>query len=239
MACIPFDKTFIEYKQSIVDANGKIAPTTNISCWHCTYPFKGTPKTVPVSYNKSKQTFEVVGVFCSWGCAKTWMSTRVEYNTPIKRMWLYEMARRHYGYNNNVIYPAPDPWVLKRFGGSMTIEEFRELSKNDYCETIRPPLLPACMAFVHGETSDVTRSLAATRNDKEKENDGKNKSNSNKKGIYHSFLEENREEMKTNKAVEISPKKKKTTNKKDKKMDAPPKRRTRSSLQTFMKRTAE
>lgn len=238
MACIPFDNTFIEYKQSIIGTNGNIASTTNISCWHCTYPFKGTPKTVPVSYNKSKQSFEVVGVFCSWGCAKTWMSTRVEYNTPIKRMWLYEMARKHYGYDKDVIYPAPDPWVLKRFGGPMTIDAFRELTKNDYCETIHPPLLPACMAFVHGQTSDVTRSLAATRNDKEKDKE-KNKSNANKKGIYHSFLEENHDETKTTTAI-VTKKKKPTTNKKDKKKSSDaPKRRTRSSLQTFMKRSSE
>ena len=229
MASIPMEKAFIEYKQSILSPNNKLVRSTDIVCWHCTHPFKNTPKSVPVNYNKSKQTFEVVGVFCSWGCAKTWMSTRVEYNTPIKRMWLYEMARKHYGYDKDVIYPAPDPWVLKKFGGSLSIEEFREMSKMDYNETIHPPLLPACMAFVHGTTSSVTRSLAATRND---EGEKKEQSTSKKKGIYHNFLTE---QEKTQQSVES--KTKKVAKKKEKKKEAPiAKRRTRSSLQTFMKR---
>lgn len=226
------EKTFIEYKQSILSSTNDVVKSTNIACWHCTHTFKHAPKTVPVNYNKTKHTFEVVGVFCSWGCAKTWMSTRVEYNTPIKRMWLYEMARKHYGYDEDVIYPAPDPWVLKKFGGSLSIEEFRQMSKMDYNETIRPPLLPACMAFVHGTTSKVTRSLAATRNDEgvKKEQSGSNE----KEGMYHNFLSE--QEVK-GQSCSVENKTKVVAKKKEKKDPPIVKRRLRSSLQTFMKRT--
>ena len=141
------------------------------------------------------------------------------------------MARKHYGYDEDVIYPAPDPWVLKKFGGSLSIEEFRQMSKMDYNETIHPPLLPACMAFVHGTTSNVTRSLAATRNDegvkKEQSSSGE------KEGMYHNFLSE--QEVKGQSSVEN---KIKVVAKKKEKKDPPiVKRRTRSSLQTFMKRT--
>lgn len=229
MASIPFEKTFIEYKQSILSSKNEVVKSTDIVCWHCTHTFQNTPKCVPVNYNKTKQTFEVVGVFCSWGCAKTWMSSRVEYNTPIKRMWLYELARKHYGYDKDVIYPAPDPWVLKKFGGSLTIEEFRQMSKMDYNETIHPPLLPACMAFVHGTTSNVTRSLAATRND---EGVKKEQTTSKKKGIYHNYLND---QGNSNENVVVETKK--VPKKKEKKKEPPMvKRRTRSSLQTFMKR---
>ena len=59
--------------------------------------------------------------------------------SPIQRMWLLEMARKKFGYTRRTIHPAPDAWVLKKFGGELTIEEFRNYTgKHEPCETIPP-----------------------------------------------------------------------------------------------------
>ena len=139
-------------------------------------PFEGVPATVPIRYVKNQQTWEVVGVFCSWPCAKTWQMTRPAYNSPIQRMWLLEMARKKFGYAHRTIHPAPDAWVLKKFGGDLTVEEFREYTEHDRARR-SPPLLPTVMAVVRGEVSDVLGRLSVTQN-----NVVKKKADKDKKG---------------------------------------------------------
>lgn len=198
---------FIEYKHSIIKHNLSYPQETDIACWHCSFPFEGVPRCVPVRYVKVHQSWTVVGNFCSWSCAKAWQSTRPPYNTPIQRMWLMEMAIKRFGYTHRTIEAAPDPWILKRFGGEKTIEEFRQICTNNDmpCETIGPPLLPACMAFVKGKTNDVIRNLSATRNDLNNE-----KTQNSKKGIYHEFLK-NVEPKKVEKKKSSTPKKRSST----------------------------
>ena len=206
---------FLEYRScTIVD--GVYAKSTKVCCWHCTEPFEGVPATVPIRYVKNQQTWEVVGVFCSWPCAKTWQMTRPAYNSPIQRMWLLEMARKKFGYTRRTIHPAPDAWVLKKFGGELTIEEFRDYTgKHEPCETILPPLLPTVMAVVQGEVSDVLRRLSVTQN-----NVVKKKKEKDKKGILHDYLKDNphaekKAALPAKRPVAVAKKTKKATNKKD------------------------
>jgi len=176
---------FIEYKQTLI--NGKdYQKKTDCCCWHCAHSFDGIPKCVPVRYVKVHNTWSVVGIFCSWACAKSWQTVRAPYNTPIQRMYLLQMAKEKFGYTQNIIHAAPEPWILQKFGGNKTIEEFRALSGEIPTETIHPPLLPACMAIIQGNTNEVIRQLAATRND-----NPKNIQTSKKEGAYHTFLKNN------------------------------------------------
>ena len=180
---------FIEYKQTLLDAKGDYKKKTECACWHCAHTFEGIPKCVPVRYVKVQNTWSVVGIFCSWACAKAWQTVRSPYNTPIQRMYLLQMAKEKFGYPKCIIHPAPEPWILKYFGGTKTIEEFRAMSGEIPTETIHPPLLPACMAIVQGTTNDVIRQLSATRNDKNAT--GKNDLRQKKGGVYDDFLKKN------------------------------------------------
>ena len=94
---------------------------------------------------------------------------------------------KKFGYTRRSIHPAPDAWVLKKFGGELTIDEFRDYTgKHEPCETILPPLLPTVMAVVQGEVSDVLRRLSVTQN-----NVVKKKKEKDKKGILHDYLKDN------------------------------------------------
>ena len=246
--------TFIEYKQDSIGQGDTYASSTDACCWHCTFPFQGVPKACPVRFVSVRNTWTVVGVFCSWECTKSWQQIRAPYNTPIQRMWLIHLAREKFGYNKSIIYPAPgkssnitldissfllsntlshyntDPWILKRFGGTLSIEEFRALSDaNEPCETLHPPLLPACMAIVRGNTSGVTRNLAATRNDLKAEENDKTEVVS-QKGLYEKFI--NEKPQKKKKSPEQS-----TTSKPKKKQGRAKNTSARGNLTGFMKRT--
>ncbi len=222
---------FVEYKQKSIGQDGTYASSTDVCCWHCTFPFDGVPKTCPVRYVSVRNTWTVVGVFCSWACCKSWQQIRAPYNTPIQRMWLIQLAREKFGYKGSIVHPAPDPWIMKKFGGELSIEEFRALSDaNEPCETLHPPLLPACMASVRGHTSAVTRNLAATRNDlKEIENESTDIS---QKGLYEKYIKEKPTKKKSSPSDEKSakPKKKQVRAKKTS---------ARGNLTGFMKRNED
>jgi len=204
-------------------------------CWHCTYPIENYGCSVPIKYDKKTKKYECIGCFCSWECAKAWQQTRSEYNTPIQRMWLFQMAVSLFGYTEAVIYPAPDPWILTKFGGTVTIEEFHSF-RGTKCETIHPPLLPArmtqtSMAVVFGTTSDAIRNISATCND---DDDIKEQRLPEKEGQYHQYLKsvptaKDRRKKRKKEKEEITPtptgKKSKTGKKKN-------------SLGAFMKRNS-
>ena len=68
--------------------------------------------------------FSVVGQFCSWECMKAYNlhSRNAKFGEVQSNMSL--MRKRMYG-NTSRIHVAPDRFMLKKFGGSMTDDEFR------------------------------------------------------------------------------------------------------------------
>lgn len=226
-------QNFVEYQQTCLTAHGKVVQATGAACWHCTFSFDGPPKMVPVRYVQIKNTWTTVGAFCSWSCAKAWQQIRAPYNTPIQRMWLVQLAKQNFGYDKNIIHPAPDPWILKRFGGTLTIQEFRSLSGSEPCETLHPPLLPACMAIVHGSVLGATRKISATRNDKAATTKTEDGHDTSQKGLYEKFLNKSQDKNTPTPESRCPPVlEKKSTKKK------PGRKKTnvRGSLSNFMKR---
>lgn len=203
-------------------------------CWHCTYPIENYGCSVPIKYDKKTKKYECIGCFCSWECAKAWQQTRSEYNTPIQRMWLFQMAVALFGFEEDVIYPAPDPWILTKFGGTVTIDEFHSF-RGKKCETIHPPLLPArmtqtSMAVVFGTTSDAIRNISATCND----DDIKEQRLPEKEGQYHQYLKSvptTKDRRKKRKKEEVAT----TTTSSGKK---PKTGKKKNSLGAFMKRNS-
>ena len=133
------------------------------TCWQDGHDFDWFPVTVPTGYDETRRTYTVFGTFCSWQCAKRWQMDNPSFNTPIARCWLATMAKEHFGYKHDVIHPAPKRWVL--MSKQMTIGQYRDqCTTNIPCETVIPPLLPACMASISGQTSKVLESIYTTRN---------------------------------------------------------------------------
>lgn len=109
--------------------------TTNISCWWCTYNFKNTPCGLPTSMDK--ESCNVLGIFCSPECAAAY-----NFDSKDSCIWeRYALLNTLYGNKLNKIKLAPPREILKKFGGHITINQFRNNSKSEYnYKLIIPPL---------------------------------------------------------------------------------------------------
>ena len=100
-------------------------------CWWCCHSFEGTPLSMPYKYDDRRNKFYTSGNYCSWSCVKShaiekYGCTRggiVCGNILVMRKKMYNQ----FGH----VKPAPNRYVLKEFGGDMTIEEFRENQTRD------------------------------------------------------------------------------------------------------------
>ena len=111
---------------------------TKISCWWCTYQFDNVPCALPM--HLSNNVYNVTGVFCSPECAAAY-----NFNTNgITNIWeKYSLLNLLYGkLYKTQIKIAPPRNTLKKFGGHLTIEQFRKHNVNDNLtfKIITPPL---------------------------------------------------------------------------------------------------
>lgn len=93
-------------------------------CWWCCHSFDGSPKCVPTGYNNVNNTFTVTGNFCSWNCAKAYTF----YEKPNQISNLTRLIQFIHGSGEFLIPIAPPRYLLKSFGGTMSIDEFRQNS---------------------------------------------------------------------------------------------------------------
>jgi hypothetical protein len=100
---------------------GKIlAEKTNVVCWWCCHPFDDYPVCAPEKYDGLTDIFKVKGCFCSFNCSKAFMKN--ERNPSIYLCNSY--TKKLLGYIPDIT-PAPSRYVLKMFGGPLSIEEYR------------------------------------------------------------------------------------------------------------------
>lgn len=99
--------------------------TDGLVCWWCTYELPHLPCLhLPVKYDDMLKKFTTIGNFCSWECAKAYakdMKTArwAEIASFIAMMRLNALGKYV------PLFAAPKRETLKKFGGKMTIEEFR------------------------------------------------------------------------------------------------------------------
>lgn len=105
-----------------VDDGGNIYPSDPvatdpdpISCWWCAFPFDGFRLGLPIGYVDSK--FKVVGTFCSFNCILAF---------GCNRSLVCSMYKRLTGNTGRLdVKKAPHYSLLKKFGGTMEIDQFR------------------------------------------------------------------------------------------------------------------
>jgi hypothetical protein len=114
---------------------------SNIKCFWCCHNFDNIPCALPFSY--SENTFYVFGNFCSPECAAAY---NFESGADDKDIWeRYALLNHLY----SLIYDVPDLTIklappklsLKIFGGTLSIEEFRECN-TDYLKNYKIVLPP-------------------------------------------------------------------------------------------------
>lgn len=180
----------IEYNHHLIGPNHTWAQNWKEgdvhTCWHDGHGFDWMPVPLPVEFDETKKQYRVFGCFCSFSCAKAWQMERPCFNSPIARSWLAVMAKEIFRFPRNKITPAHEAWVL--LSNKMSIEEFR--STTDRCETLRPPLLPACMASVTGPTNKVLSSIYSTRNNETIDEGVSSRGAESKMSVYQRYLAE-------------------------------------------------
>ena len=121
----------------------EVPRSTNIHCFWCCHVFNNTPCVLPINFEKN--IYKVYGCFCSPECAAAF---NFSCNLDNEKEWeryslLNDLYKRVYDDNEYNIKLAPPRNVLSIFGGSMSIDEFRNLNSNynRKINIIMPPLL--------------------------------------------------------------------------------------------------
>ena len=127
------------YIPKAIDRSPEVTDNTEgLICWWCVHDLPKLPcYHLPVRYDEPRQRFQTIGNFCSWSCAKAYAIDMKSARWGEIQSNLAIMRFRAYG-KYVPMFAAPKREALKKFGGVMTIEEFRACSK----ETPPPVYFP-------------------------------------------------------------------------------------------------
>jgi hypothetical protein len=106
-------------------------PDAKAACFWCTYDFDNPPTYIPKMFLKN--SYHVYGCFCSPECAAAYlMNENIDSSSKFERYSLLNTIYNNvYGYSNN-IKPAPDPhYLLDKFFGNLSIQEYRSMLRSD------------------------------------------------------------------------------------------------------------
>lgn len=104
----------------------------NSSCFWCTCPFSHQPVYIPKAVVQN-DSIEVYGHFCTPECATAFLfKESIDTSCKWERYHiLNKMYAKAFNYKKN-IKPAPDPrYLLNKFLGTLSIEEYRALLRDD------------------------------------------------------------------------------------------------------------
>jgi hypothetical protein len=124
------------------------------ACFWCTHDFDNPPVYIPKYY--IKDMYHVYGCFCSPECATAFlMEENVDSSTKFERYHLLNhIYSKIYNYTKN-IKPAPSPfYMLNKYYGNLTIQEYRSLLKNDRLFLIVDKPLTRILPELHEDNED-------------------------------------------------------------------------------------
>ena len=123
-------------------------------CFWDTCEFDNPPVFIPKYH--TKDTYNVYGCFCSPECATAFlMQEHIDSSSKFER---YHLLNYVYGKINNYtshIKPAPDPhYMLDRFCGNLSIQEYRSLLKKERLFLILDKPLSRILPELHEDNDD-------------------------------------------------------------------------------------
>lgn len=120
-----YKKKIIESKVNFYDKDkNSWIDKTDISCWWCCHNFTSIPLGLPNNYNKDK--FYVFGCFCSLNCAYAYNLDLNDYRVWDRQSLIYHLKSIIQPDDNNLLKPAPPRQILQKFGGHISITQYRE-----------------------------------------------------------------------------------------------------------------
>ena len=133
--------------------------TNNISdkksaCFWCTYDFDNPPIFIPKFY--LRDSYHVYGCFCTPECATAYlMEENIDSSVKFERYHLLNhIYSKIYEYKKN-IKPAPNPhYMLERYYGSLSIQEYRALMRSERLFLIVDKPLTRVMPELHEDNDD-------------------------------------------------------------------------------------
>lgn len=100
-------------------------------CFWCCHSIDNNIYGMPYNYDTINDTFYIIGSFCSLQCANAY---NFSINSGSDKVWeinsWIQMIGKRCGISN-IIRPAPSRYLLKMFGGNLSIDEFREAHLNN------------------------------------------------------------------------------------------------------------
>jgi len=117
----------MKYHKDTFDSGNDILLSHN-RCYNCHHKFQNKPFFLPIDYCPKTSRYKVCGNYCSPNCVKTYANNHKVYYT--KSYLVGQMYKKLFGYDY-VIKPAPPIEILKEYGGTLSINEFRQNFYND------------------------------------------------------------------------------------------------------------
>ena len=124
------------------------------ACFWCTYEFDNPPVYIPKHY--IKDTYHVYGCFCSPECATAYlMEECIDSSSKFERYHLINhIYSKIYDYKKN-IKPAPNPYyMLEKYYGNLSIQEYRSLLRNERLFLIVDKPLTRILPELHEDNDD-------------------------------------------------------------------------------------
>ena len=124
------------------------------ACFWCTYEFDNPPVYIPKHY--IKDSYQVYGCFCSPECSTAYlMEENIDSSAKFERYYLINhIYSKIYDYKKN-IKPAPNPYyMLERYYGNLTIQEYRALLRNERLFLVVDKPLTRIMPELHEDNDD-------------------------------------------------------------------------------------
>jgi hypothetical protein len=124
------------------------------ACFWCTYDFDNPPIYIPKHYIKN--SYHVYGCFCSPECATAHlMEENIDSSAKFERYhMLNHIYCKIYDYNKN-IKPAPNPfYMLDKYYGNLSIQEYRALLKNERLFLVVDKPLTRILPELHEDNDD-------------------------------------------------------------------------------------
>ena len=123
-------------------------------CFWCTYELDNPCILIPKF--KLRNTYHCYGCFCSPECGVSYlMNENIDTSSKFERYHLMNhIYCKIYNYNKN-IKPAPNPYyTLDKYYGNLTIQEYRQLLKNDRLFMVVDKPLTKVLPELHEENND-------------------------------------------------------------------------------------
>lgn len=156
-----------DVNNEVKDDNDIIENTDNVihdshnnqCCFWCCHPIEYKIYGMPTNYDSINDSYVIYGAFCSLQCAN---AHNFSSHNGSDKVWeinsMIQMLARRYGISN-FIRPAPSKFLLKMFNGYLTIEEFRNLHKNNETSHVLnlPPMISIPSGYEVVNTSYVKK----------------------------------------------------------------------------------